>query len=514
MLANNDKHVPDALQNKTIYELPLANIVSGSKYVGDVEKKIQAIIDFAMDEANNAIIFIDELHLLGSKDNYSKIAQILKPALARGDIRCIGATTTQEVNNLQKDPAFNRRFSRIIVNELTPEETEEIVKLFRNSLCKYHKNVMITDEMCAKIVHVADQVKSAGSHRPDNAITLLDRAVGDAIIERKNCEINAENDPILKTALSSNPPITLTDNKLKATAVRIITGVEKIPEFSEKRLRDNFAHIHGQDNVVETVVDILKRNYLNIFPTTQPTTLLFAGTSGVGKTEIAKIISHEITGSEPIILNMAEYHSSASINRIIGAPAGYVGSDANTELPFDSLSSNPYKVILLDEFEKCDKSVQRLFMSAFDEGTMKTNRGDDIDFSKSIIIATTNAAHKDIKNNLGFTDETGNEETKTDLKALTQWFDAELLNRFSKILTFNALSETTYADIVSNLYTIEAKRINKSNIVQLPTRIDKDDLSTLVKSSYVAAFGARPAKKIVKKYIEEQFLTLLKQDEN
>lgn len=508
LLACNNSLIPDCLKEYIIYELPLSNIVSGSKYVGDLEAKIKAVVDFASDPCNKAIIFIDEIHqLVGGENNnaYNKIAQILKPALARGDFKCIGATTTQEVTNLSSDPAFNRRFSRIIVNELSSEQTIEIIKNVRQSLMSHYQNIVVDDSICEKVVQIADQFRTSGSHRPDNAVTLLDRAMGDALIERKIAEQKAVYDPNIATVLASNPLIYLTERKLKATAICIMTGVETLNDFNEAAVRDKLSIIRGQDDIIETLIDMLKRRNLALFPSTKPLTFLFAGSSGVGKTEITKIISQEITGCEPIILNMTEYNSSASINRIIGAPAGYVGYDSNAELPFDSLASNPYKVILLDEFEKCDKAVQRLFMSAFDEGYIKTNRGEQIDFSKSIIIATTNAAHKDTKNALGFTNsEVANEVTN--IRELSYWFDTELLNRFSKILTFRKLEAIDYRQIIADLYEREVARIKSTQIVSIPDVISDDKLDKIVTNTYVPEFGARPARKAVEEFIQDEVI--------
>ena len=516
LLATGNVLIPDCLKEHIIYELPLSNIVSGSKFVGDLEKKIKSVIDFASNPDNKAIIFIDEIHqLVGGTNNeqYTKIAQILKPALARGDFRCIGATTTQEATALTSDPAFNRRFSRIIVNELTPKQTVEIVQKTSISLMKHYVNVVVDNAICEKVVQIADQFKTAGSHRPDNAVTLLDRAMGDAIIERKIAEQNATTDPNVAAVLASNPPIHLTERKLKTTAVRIMTGVETMHDFDEMAIRDKLKVIHGQNDIIDTLIDMLKRRDLALFPSTKPMTLLFAGSSGVGKTEITKIISREITGCEPIILNMTEYNNSAAINRIIGAPAGYVGSDSNAELPFDSLSSNPYKVILLDEFEKCDKAVQRLFMSAFDEGYIKTNKGTHIDFSKSIIIATTNATHKEIKNSLGFTNGTDH-DNKTDVKELSQWFDTELLNRFTKILTFRELGADIYRQIVADLYEREVARIKNVQNISIADTIPSDALDKIVSDTYVVSFGARPARKAVEEFIQDAVIASRLQQQN
>jgi len=233
--------------------------------------------------------------------------------------------------------------------------------------------------------------------------------------------------------------------------------------------------------------------------------LLFAGTSGVGKTQVTKILAEELTGVKPIILNMTEYHSPASINRIIGSPAGYVGSDSNAELPFDSLESNPYQVILLDEFEKSDKAVQRLFMSAFEEGTITTARGKKIDFSKSIIIATTNAAHSTPKSSMGFTESNNKKTKKSVVKELSQWFDVELLNRFKEIYEFNELNKEDYKTILIDIYERDSKRIcAEHRKIKLPESIPENELEEIIERTYVPEFGARPAKNAIKEYIENQ----------
>ena len=468
-LASKDPLIPDKLQEHVVYELPLSNIVSGSSYVGQLEEKLKTVIEFLSDKKNRAIVFIDEIHQLAEgNSSYEKIAQILKPALARGDIKCIGATTSQESGKLMDDPALNRRFSRVIVDEFTKEQTVEILKSVKPSFIQHYNNkAVLNDDLLPVVVELADEYKAAGSHRPDNALTLLDRTFGDALVQRKQLEINAQNNPALAQALAGVPFVNITEKQLKNTALKLMTGSAVKQDFSKDQLTEALRPIIGQDEIKNKMIELLRRDSLNLFPRHTPLTFLFTGASGVGKTEVTKIIAQTLTGVAPIILNMTEYHSSASINRIIGAPAGYVGSDSNAELPFDILESNPYQVILLDEFEKADKSVQRLFMSVFDEGYLKTNRGKTVDFSRTIIIATTNAGHSAGSSRpLGFgTSEKA--ETKIDVSKLSQWFDTELLNRFSHILQFNDLTRENYRDIVQNIYKTEVARIKASRCVAL-----------------------------------------------
>lgn len=503
-----DPTLPDRLKDCTIWELPLSNIVAGSSFVGQVEEKIQGVIDFVCDPKNNAILFIDEIHqLMNDSQTYGKIAQILKPALSRGEMKVIGATTLQESQKLINDPAFNRRFSRIIVDELTREQTLEVLITAKASYINHYKKVLIDDDTLETVAIIADQYSAAGNHRPDTALTLLDRACGDAVVARKIKEQKLANDPALLAAFKANPGIPITESQIKNTALKLMTGQAKKETLDVDALREQLSVIKGQDNIIDNVITRLAKDDKGLFPRKTPLTFLFAGTSGVGKTEVTKIIANEMTGVKPITLNMTEFHSSASINRIIGSPAGYIGSDSNAELPFDCLESNPYQIILLDEFEKADKAVQRLFMGAFDEGSITTARGKTVDFSKSIIIATTNASHSaGSSGKLGFLSNNvkDNESDKYVIEQLRSWFDTELLNRFTKIFTFHELTNDIYKDILADIYKKEMARIKSEHRgIQAPDELDDATLSEICEKTYIPSFGARPAKKAIRDYIED-----------
>ena len=508
-IQNNDPLIPAQLYGYTIYELPLSNIVAGSSFVGQVEEKIKAVLDFISDPKEKAILFIDEIHMLvtSSDRTYKTIAQILKPAMARGDIRTIGATTTQEGSRLQDDPAFNRRFSRVIVDELTKTQTVEVLTNALPSYYAHYNNKISLDvSLLPDIVELSETYKTAGSHRPDTSLTLLDRAIGEAVINRKKQEIAVANDPVLSSALKNNPIIPITRKQIRATAIRLATGNNKPENLDIDHLKESLSVIHGQDQILEKLIRKLRENELELYPKVRPMTMLFIGPSGVGKTEVTKIIAKEITGMQPIILNMTEYNSPASLSRIIGAPPGYVGYNSDAELPFDILESNPYQIILLDEFEKCDPAVKTLFMQVFDEGILKDNKGRTIDFSKSIIIATTNAGHTTTKKPLGFS-PSENKQTETEINELSAHFDIALLNRFEERITFQEISEDTYRDILIDTYERERTRILSSKPrTQLEPQIPNDRLDKMVKDTYRAEFGARPARQAIHDYIMEQVL--------
>lgn len=505
-LETDDPTVPDTLRNHVVYELPLSNIVAGSSFVGQTEEKLKCVIDFLSDKNNKAIVFIDEIHQLVRGDStYEKIAQILKPALSRGEIRTIGATTIQEANQLRDDPALNRRFSRLIVDEFTQNQTIQILeKMIPELRAHYAYKIDIDPSILPNIVALADEYRPAGSHRPDNAITLMDRAIGDTIVARKIMEHDAANNPAVLQALKTNPVAPVTERQVQKTAVKLMTGNAKKNDFDLAHAKTTLSKIKGQNETIEKVLRLLQVHDMNLFPSNLPLTMLFAGSSGTGKTEVTKLIARELTGTDPIILNMTEYHSSASINRIIGSQAGYVGYNSNQELPFDCLESNPYQVILLDEFEKGDKSVQRLFMSAFDEGYIKTARGKLIDFSRAIIIATTNAGHTCKHKTVGFNRSENTNSSKENIDDLSVSFDVELLNRFKKIFRFNDLDKDIYREILISQYQARRDYIRTAKPrLSLPDAIPDEDLDRIIKDTYVSELGARPASEAVDNYITD-----------
>lgn len=506
-IAVHDILVPDKLKDYTIWELPLTNIVAGSGLVGEVERKTKNIIKFASNPDNKVILFIDEIHqLIGTSKVYEQIAQIMKPALARGDMKVIGATTSQEAQNLMDDPAFNRRFTRLIVDEFSVDQTKTILQGMTTMMFDhYDKKIAINDKILEEVVKVADEYTTIGSHRPDNAITLLDRAMSTAYIQRKVMEAKAQNDPQMQAALTAMPITSLSKSQLRATALKMMTGNNERVEIDTAALRQELDVIKGQPEAIDFLIDTIERDNLGLYPRKKPLTILFAGNSGVGKTEVVKIIANYITGMKPIILNMTEFNSNMSVERIIGAPAGYVGYDSKGELPFDILESNPYQIILLDEFEKGHRSVQRLFMSAFDEGYIKTAKGKSIDFSKSIIIATTNAGHTTKTETIGFTDNNANDASITDLSA---YFDIELLTRFTKIINFNPITKDLFRDIVKDTYARQISGIKAMHpsFTFLPNVMDDATADDLTDRHYEKEYGARPIKLIIQRYIEDTVL--------
>lgn len=520
-LANNDASIPSQLKGYTVWELPIANLMAGTSYRGQLEEKVVELLDHAADKKNKMILFIDEIHQLqdNSDPSSQKISQIIKPALARGDIKVIGATTTQEYRDINDDPAFARRFSRIIIDELTSEQTLEILKVARPAYMQhYDYKVTLSDESLRSVVTVSDTYARADMRRPDTAITLLDKTMADAIVTR-NAAVKAadeKGDTVTANILRNAPAEILHETRLTKVAKRLLTGMAVKQIVDTDAVKDGFEQLVGQDDIIAELLDIIRREQLEIFPRTKPLTLMFAGPSGVGKTQSAKIIAEHVTGQEPITLNMAEYTKESDISKLLGAAPGYVGSDSNTELPFNTLESNPHRVILLDELEKAHFSIHRTLLSAFDEGWLRMSDGTTIDFTKAIIVATTNAgrdAMTKLPTGFGAQAAQVTRLSHSELAhVLKDAFEPEFLGRFTRLLQFNALDRNDYATILRRNLDAEIHRIAREmpqRASLLPAPLTDDELTTEVERTYVASMGARPAEQAARRIIEDAMLAAL-----
>ena len=497
-----DASVPELLYGCTIYSLQISDIVAGSSMVGELEEKVKSLVEFLSNKDNRAILFLDEFHMLFQEGLYEKIAQILKPALGRGMIRVIGATTTQEVKNIDTDPAFKRRFTKVIVDELSKDQTLEIVNVYVRKLADHYKMPFNYDEELGRnIVDIADEYCSSNTHRPDNAVTLADRAVANAVVEKYKL-LNSPDINLQNMGRSING-VNLSRRGIIRTALKVATGHNEPKDFSEDELQSELEYIKGQDDVLEQIIKILRLRNMHVRPMNRPLTFLFAGSSGVGKTEVANIIARYCTDEKPIRLNMAEFYSEASINRLIGAPAGYVGYDSNAEMPFDILDTNPYHVIELNEFDQAHKSVQDLFMNVFEEGYLKDNSGKIIDFSKSIIIATTNAGRMDESNPIGI----NRKKRDISVSELSEHFKIALINRFNHKMTFHEITREIYEDIMKDTYMKEVQMIKQLRPgAALEDELPDFELKTLCDKSFDVRFGARPIKTTVCNYIDNRLM--------
>lgn len=502
-IANKEQAVPSELYKMTVYELPLSSLVAGSSFVGALEEKVNAIVNFA--ETTDSIIFIDEIHLLINSHNssYSEIAQILKPALARGKMHVIGATTTQEARDLLADPAFNRRFSQINVNEITQEQELTLLQKALPSLSQhYHNKVVVPPDLLKTVVTISDEVLRPRTHRPDSGLTLLDRVMGEAIANQQYSisVLQKANNTVAANAIKKINQIQLDSNMIEQTATKIVSGMESQPTLNKQSLADALAPVMYQDEAKEKISKLLLTNQLGIFNPEQPLSMLLVGSSGVGKTMISRLVANYVTNTEPIVLNMAEYNSDMALTRILGSSAGYVGSDSHAELPFDILDSNPYQVILLDEFDQSSPAVQRLFMRVLDEGKLQLANNHMIDFSKSIIFITTNGNNSNFgEHTVGFNQESHADATE-DLRSV---FEDKVINRFSAVINFNSLTKEQFIDIMKENYADLIIKL-RHKVTGLPDELSDDELNELANKFYRPEFGARPAKKALEYYVQNK----------
>lgn len=514
-----------ALGAKTvIYELPLGKILSGSSFVGQLEQKLYAVVDFASNPDNHVVLFIDEIHTLmggGANGTYDKIAQILKTSLSSGQLRVIGATTIQEATTFLADPAFNRRWAEILIPELSVEQSASIVKNIKFDYEKHH-NVILPDHIIPQLVTIGDQFKVPGSHRPDSTVTLLDKAMSDAWLKRTVEKHESANDPVMQAFIQANPQPALSLDQIKKSALTLLTSDESVFGQGADELQANFdAHIIGQDDAKKHVVDAVRRLGLRLTARKRPSSFLFAGPSGTGKTQVAKEIAKGVFGSEDrmVYINMSEYTDPSSLTRIIGSSAGYIGSESKRELPFDTLETNPYQLVLLDEFEKASLNVQRFFMQALDEGYVKTNRNKTIDFSRALIIATTNAGATEMaKPGVGFTTEAPKTSPSDIIKQLEHAFEREMLNRFEKIVAFEGITRDQYIQILRVKYNqIVAEALeNRNDLTFSPQSLTEDEakvndtLKRLADESYTPLLNGRPAERTIREHIENTILANVK----
>jgi ATP-dependent Clp protease ATP-binding subunit ClpA len=516
-LANNHVTIPAMIRGSVIFGFQPSNLVAGSGIRGQLEEKVKELLEFASDKKNKVILFIDEIHMLFSGDpSYEQISQILKPALSRGDIKVIGATTMSEAQKLYKDPAFERRMQSVIVNELSEDQSLEILEAIAPSTSQRYNTIPLTTELLRFMVDMSQKYNNGKSHQPDASVTLLDRVCARLNVKRGRDIENAKNpttgNPQLLQILQSTP-IVVNETNIEEIAVSLLRGHASNPTVDYDQATTEIKEtVLGQDEQIDFVMSKIKGRSLGLFETTKPLAFLWAGNSGTGKTELAKQLAKRIVDTELIIINMNELSESHHTARLIGAPAGYVGYDSMQELPLDPLKTNPYRVILLDEFEKAHREVRRLFMSALDEGYMKTARGERIRFDKAIIIATTNEGFSNKKEPVvGFGQQIVKESNlNATLDRFGDTFEPEILNRFqNNIVGFNDITKEVYVTILQNVYKKRLEYIATKKPKyrkRFADELDETTLQTLVEESYVKEFNARPSQATIDNYIESQII--------
>lgn len=555
------RKVSRILFDKRVIGLDMAGMVAGTKYRGQFEERIKAVLD-ELSKNPDIILFIDEIHTIvgaGGAPGSMDAANMLKPALARGEIQCIGATTLDEYRqNIEKDGALERRFQKVMVEPTTPEETLEILRQVKEKYEDHH-NVSYTDEALQACVSLTERYVSDRNF-PDKALDALDEAgsrvhitniVVPEEIERLEIEVDKTTQDKLAAARSQNFELaaSLRDKETKkkaeleqakadwekkldterqevdedkvAEVVAMMTGVptQRIAQAEGSRLLE-MGHslkgaVIGQDDAIKKVVKAIQRNRIGLKDPDKPIgVFMFLGPTGVGKTHLAKKLAEYLFDSKDALIrmDMSEFMEKFTVSRLVGAPPGYVGYEEGGQLT-EKVRRHPYSVVLLDEIEKAHPDVFNLLLQVMDEGRLTDSLGRRIDFKNTILIMTSNVGSRQLKDfggGIGFNTEVVSKEQAHGVisKALNKAFSPEFLNRVDDIIMFDQLDK----DAIFKIIDIELKdfysRIEKLGFKLKLTEEAKDFIAT---KGYDKNFGARPLKRAIQKYLEDELAELMLQ---
>jgi ATP-dependent Clp protease ATP-binding subunit ClpC len=555
------RKVSRVLFDKRVISLDLASMVAGTKYRGQFEERMKAILN-ELQRNSDIILFIDEIHTIVGAGNASgsmDAANMLKPALSRGDIQCIGATTLDEYRkSIEKDGALERRFQKIIVEPTTPEETLQILQNIKDRYEEHH-HVIYTDEALEACVRLTQRYISDRNF-PDKAIDALDEAgsrvhltniIVSSEIENLEKEIDDTNQKKIEAVQSQNFELAASfrdqvnvkntelarlkkeweagvditrqpvDAEKIAEVVAVMTGVplQRIAqEESDKLLKMRYdikKKIIGQDNAVDAVVKAIQRNRVGLKDPGRPIgAFLFVGPTGVGKTHLAKLLSEAMFDSKDALLriDMSEFMEKFTVSRLVGAPPGYVGYEEGGQLT-EKVRRKPYSVILLDEIEKAHPDVFNLLLQVIDEGRLTDSLGRMINFKNTILIMTSNVGTRQLKEfgkGVGFStsgDLAGGEYTKGVIqKALGKIFAPEFLNRIDDIIFFDQLSKDSLLQIIDLELDSLLKRVESLGFLLTISSEAKNFIAT---KGYDVQYGARPLKRAIQKYLEDEMAELI-----
>jgi ATP-dependent Clp protease ATP-binding subunit ClpC len=562
-LKMSEGNVPISLQGKIIYTLELSTIVAGTKYRGQFEERMKSIVDELILNPH-IIVFIDELHTLvgaGGSTGSLDASNIIKPALARGDIRCIGATTFDEFReNIEKDGALDRRFQKVVVKPPSLKETIEILSMIRHKYEEHH-GVSYSDEVINLIVKLADRY-IMNRFFPDKAVDILDevgsykhltnmkipkkiKALEEKLIQKENDKRKAvsrqlyevaakERDMCLtlkerikvdfaiwKNQMAVNQLEITEDDVLKVVAKATGVPIEKISDKENKNLLGLNKHLSsrviGQEEAVNKIAVTVQRNRIGIRKRNRTMgNFIFLGPTGVGKTQLAKELTEYLFNSEDsmIRVDMSEYMEPHSISKLIGAPPGYVGFEGGGFLT-EQVKRNPHSVILFDEIEKAHPEVFNVLLQMLDDGQLTDSIGRTVDFRNCLVILTSNTGSRkleDFGQGIGFESSTkmvdqAEEEKAILRKALKNKFSPEFLNRIDEIVVFNRLTE----DNVMEILTKECKEL-ALNLIEVGNyifKISKGAKEIILTQGYDPKYGARPLRRTVERLIENKVSELI-----
>ncbi|MCD7731389.1 MAG: ATP-dependent Clp protease ATP-binding subunit [Oscillospiraceae bacterium] len=540
--------VPFNLKDKRVYLLDLTSLVAGTQFRGQFESRVKGLID-EVKAAGNVILFIDEVHnLVGAGDSEGSMnaANILKPALSRGEVQVIGATTFKEYRKyIEKDSALERRFQPVTINEPTISETEAVLFGIRKYYEEHHK-VKITDDLLRMCAVLSERYIN-DRFLPDKAIDLLDEAcacrsirskelsdydrITKALAEEEENVTEIEENPepdFERLATSKAEILKLQKEKEDAEAavskiyvteedlskvIELWTGIpaSKVVESEYKKLLNLEAKLKekiiGQDEAVELVSKAIKRTRVQLSKRRRPASFIFVGPTGVGKTELVKVLAAELfDGTDPLIrLDMTEYMEKYSVSRLIGSPPGYVGYDEAGQLT-EKVRRKPYSVVLFDEIEKAHPDVLNILLQILDEGRVTDSQGRTVNFENTIIVMTSNAGSTDKSTGIGF-DRTAEDISKERaMKALSDFLRPEFLSRIDEIITFSPLSCENYESIAALMLDEMKEPLLEKGIT---LKYSKKALALIAKKAYGQKFGARDIRKVIRTDIEDKIAELI-----
>ena len=560
-----EKRVSRALFGKRIISLDMTAVVAGTKYRGQFEERIRAILT-EVKKHPDVILFIDEIHTIvgaGSAAGSMDAANMLKPALARGEIQCIGATTLDEYRkNIEKDGALERRFQKVLVEPTSPEETLQILRNIKDKYEEHH-NVTYTDEALEACVRLTDRYVT-DRYFPDKAIDAMDEAGSrihlthisvpqeieeqERLIEEaqqhKNEAIRLQNFELAASFRDRENQYTeqlerlknewkekLKDNRETVDApqieevVSMISGVpvQRMAQAEGVRLKGMkqalLSKVIGQDKAVETLVRSIQRSRVGLKDPNKPIgTFLFLGPTGVGKTHLAKELAKNMFGTTDAIIriDMSEYMEKFTVSRLVGAPPGYVGYEEGGQLT-EKVRRHPYSIVLLDEIEKAHSDVFNMLLQVMDEGRLTDSLGRTVDFKNTIIIMTSNIGTRQLKEfgkGIGFTAQTGENEKEhansVIRKALNKSFAPEFINRLDEIVTFDQLDIASLEKIIDIELAGLYKRIESCGYHLL---LDQEAKRFVAEKGYDVQFGARPLKRSIQNHLEDGLAELIINEE-